>query len=654
MSVIVEHNGEEWEFPDDESASRYFAQNVNAGMKGGSKMGAAAKTSPMNPEEKRRHAIQSVAMQYAPRGGGSPGQKFNPLSKNISDHAQGLIGGMSIPGWGTLSGMTSAPFRARRGKDWGEWVSPGEMWEGFKEGRGAYNKQVERMKAKSPIAATVGMIPRTIGEYAIGTKLLSAPFQGAKLATGTGRAAKLAQYMGRGTSGGVVNTAMGQAEGPDPSKIPSQFLMGFLGENAIPTAQAAIHGIGKGAEFMGSKLMTAALGGRGLPPKTKEKFAQEGFDIGKEAFKRKFSGTRSGMQRKASEAIGTTDDKLQAMLDAKSIEPPAPSVSGRTAYVDSPTRASPGEVNEYVAERVAKKAFPEAGASVNPQTGFKERVIVRRPQGDARLPAKYRPGEVVTRTDAAPLGRDIPDREFSIAAPRQAAGSKVDVLRPGDLHAPPSPDLISSKAVAQEIRGELPHYSGMVGKGGAQRQIKRLTAEAEATPDMTPAEANRLKREIYDELEGTYKKTMAPKTPAIRGLKAQARGIRKEIERVVPESKDLNKELQAYGRFKDALDRQESFKQAMMSKMTLSQAGLSGALATYGALSGNTPEDRAKRALLFGAAPALMRLPVVQTGAARGLHGVYGAAGYEPMLKALGQIRAPARFIAPIATQASQ
>lgn len=658
MSVIVEHNGEEWEFPDDDTANRYFAQNVVPGLKRGGSVGGAAAASSvrMSPEQKKVHAIQAVAREYAPKTEPAQfaGQKFSSLPGDLKRQAKGLVAGMSLPGAGLVSGLMAAPMAVRKGKSWSEAATPAEYFRAVGEGRDRYNRTLERMKADAPIAATVGAIPRTVAEYAIGTKALSAPFQGGKLAAwaDTGKLGKFAKWMGRGTMGGTVNTAMGQADAPDASRVGSDFAWGFVGENAIPTAQAIVHGIGRTAKGFGSKLMTAALGGRGLPPKTKEKYLQEGFDIGEEAFKRKFWGTRAGMQRKASEALQATDDKLQAMLDAKSAEPPAPSVQGRAAYVDSPTRATPEEMSEYVAERVAKKAFPEARTPVNLETGFRERVIVRRPQGDARLPARYRPGEIVTRTDAAPLGRDLPDREFAISSPRQAPGSKVEVLRPGDLQAPPSPFTVRGKAVAREIRAEAPHYEGMVGKGGAQRQLERLASEAERM-DLTPARANRVKRQIYEELEDTYKKTRAPKTPAIRGLKAQARGLKKEIERVVPEAEGLNKELQAYGRFKDALNRQESFKQAMMSKATLSQALASAALGGYGALTGEEGE-KAKRALLFGFAPMLARLPSLQSGAARGLHSVYRAANYGPMLKALGQIRAPARFVVPVAGQANR
>lgn len=70
-------------------------------------------------------------------------------------------------------------------------------------------------------------------------------------------------------------------------------------------------------------------------------------------------------------------------------------------------------------------------------------------------------------------------------------------------------------------------------------------------PDLTPSDANVWKRAIYSKRAGAYGRDATG--IEIQMDKAIARGLKKGIEDVAPEAKDINKELQVYGQLKDRI-----------------------------------------------------------------------------------------------------
>lgn len=177
---------------------------------------------------------------------------------------------------------------------------------------------------------------------------------------------------------------------------------------------------------------------------------------------------------------------------------------------------------------------------------------------------------------------------------------------------------VSAKSVADEVLGELDQYSGVAGEAGNVGKVKGIAEEVAAMGDMSARDANVVKRKIYAQLEPKYN-SLNPDSATISGQKAQARGIKKEIERLAPESAPINRELSVYGRLDKALKTEsaKSFKKNFLSPWNFAApilGGLGGAGFTGG--DGGTG---------LGTAIGMYALstPWGRNAIARGLHGAH-------------------------------
>ena len=100
----------------------------------------------------------------------------------------------------------------------------------------------------------------------------------------------------------------------------------------------------------------------------------------------------------------------------------------------------------------------------------------------------------------------------------------------------------------EELRG---FYDKIPGREGEVEAINSRIATLKTKTNLTPAQANDLKRSIYQLREKSYGKDIVSIQADIE--KSIARGLKQSIEDIVPESKSLNKELNFYGGLKKQL-----------------------------------------------------------------------------------------------------
>lgn len=167
-----------------------------------------------------------------------------------------------------------------------------------------------------------------------------------------------------------------------------------------------------------------------------------------------------------------------------------------------------------------------------------------------------------------------------------------------------SDGAVPQSKVIDEIAGLKSNYEGVLDSSDELAKIDEVVKSLDGAESIPIAEANKVKRRIYDLIQNRGYKGSNPLPVKTDIKKAQARGLKKGIEEVVPEAAGLNKELSVFGRLKDAIEDQSASGQRGNLVKTLSLLGSGalgagvgfgskdptlGALATLGALSFGTP-----------------------------------------------------------------
>lgn len=107
---------------------------------------------------------------------------------------------------------------------------------------------------------------------------------------------------------------------------------------------------------------------------------------------------------------------------------------------------------------------------------------------------------------------------------------------------------IDKNVVVKELKGLKNFYEQVPGRTAEVEAINSKIADFNKMGDITPSKANEIKRAIYDLRQKSYGKDIVPIQADTE--KTMARGLKKAVEGVVPESKNLNKELQFYGQLR--------------------------------------------------------------------------------------------------------
>jgi len=114
---------------------------------------------------------------------------------------------------------------------------------------------------------------------------------------------------------------------------------------------------------------------------------------------------------------------------------------------------------------------------------------------------------------------------------------------------------ISTIKVVDNLRSIYNHYSNIPGETEATNKILEIgNSLLDKGKTISVADANQLKRDIYGLVQNTYGKGLLEIPAKKEAQKAIARGLKQEIEKVVPEAKNINVKLAIYIQAQKAID----------------------------------------------------------------------------------------------------
>jgi len=114
--------------------------------------------------------------------------------------------------------------------------------------------------------------------------------------------------------------------------------------------------------------------------------------------------------------------------------------------------------------------------------------------------------------------------------------------------------VISTKKVASYLDDLKTAYSHIPGEQSSVEAIDVITKDLIKKPTLTPLEANQLKRDIYQHIAKSYGKGTMEIPVKTEAQKQIARGLKTEIEKIIPEVKTLNEKQAVYIQMKKAID----------------------------------------------------------------------------------------------------
>lgn len=124
-------------------------------------------------------------------------------------------------------------------------------------------------------------------------------------------------------------------------------------------------------------------------------------------------------------------------------------------------------------------------------------------------------------------------------------------------------ELLKKSDKAVETKNIVPYledlktsYNNIPGENEAVNTIQKLQEEMAQKGTLTPTEANNLKREIYKKISSSYGKGVLEIPAKSEAQKQIARGLKEEIEKIVPEAKNINERQAIYLQVKKAIERQ--------------------------------------------------------------------------------------------------
>lgn len=124
-------------------------------------------------------------------------------------------------------------------------------------------------------------------------------------------------------------------------------------------------------------------------------------------------------------------------------------------------------------------------------------------------------------------------------------------------------DLLKNSTGQIETKNIVPYlddlkkaYSQIPGEKSSVELIANLQDEIASKGVLSPLEANKIKREIYSKISKSYGKGTLEIPAKIDAQKQIARGLKEEIEKVIPEAKTLNQKQGIYIEIRNAIDKQ--------------------------------------------------------------------------------------------------
>lgn len=98
-------------------------------------------------------------------------------------------------------------------------------------------------------------------------------------------------------------------------------------------------------------------------------------------------------------------------------------------------------------------------------------------------------------------------------------------------------------------------YKNIPGEQGSVETINNVMKDLLKEKTMTPLQMNQMKRDIYGLIEKSYGKGILEVPAKTEAQKQIARGLKTEIERVIPEAKTLNEQQAVYIQIRNALNK---------------------------------------------------------------------------------------------------
>ena len=115
---------------------------------------------------------------------------------------------------------------------------------------------------------------------------------------------------------------------------------------------------------------------------------------------------------------------------------------------------------------------------------------------------------------------------------------------------------VSTWNVVDKLRSLYDHYSNIPGEKDAQNKILEIgNSLLEKGSTMGVEAANQVKRDIYNVISNSYGKGLLEIPAKKEAQKALARGLKEEIEKVIPEAKDINAQQAIYIQAKNAIEK---------------------------------------------------------------------------------------------------
>lgn len=145
----------------------------------------------------------------------------------------------------------------------------------------------------------------------------------------------------------------------------------------------------------------------------------------------------------------------------------------------------------------------------------------------------------------------------SIATKAQAAIQSIEVTLDDLLSK--SKGTVNTAKVAGYLADLRNSYAAIPGEKSSVKAIDDIASELyesfKVGQSMTVLEANQLKRNIYQVISKSYGKGMLELPAKTEAQKLVAAGLKREIEKVIPEVKSLNQKQAVYLQIKNALDK---------------------------------------------------------------------------------------------------
>lgn len=117
-------------------------------------------------------------------------------------------------------------------------------------------------------------------------------------------------------------------------------------------------------------------------------------------------------------------------------------------------------------------------------------------------------------------------------------------------------ETIDGKAVAPYLDEIKKSYANIPGEENSVKVIQSLQDEIAARGQLTAPEAQNLKKDIYGLISKSYGKGTLEVTAKTEAQKQMARGLKEEIEKIVPEAKTLNQKISIFSQVRKSIEKQ--------------------------------------------------------------------------------------------------